>query len=85
MSQEIIFDGRAFISAQDAGREIGMTGDHIARLAKAGRIPARRLGNIWFVDQDAARLLTQLRDQRSAPRKTAQRGVTRTEPHSMLG
>jgi hypothetical protein len=60
MMQVIFFDGRPYISAPDAGREIGLTSSYVVRLAKAGEIPARRLGHFWFVDQDAARLRAQM-------------------------
>jgi hypothetical protein len=33
----------------------GVTGAYISRLAKAGRIPAPRLGRNWFVDREAVR------------------------------
>ena len=53
MSEEILFDEKVYVSAQDAARTIGVTGDYIARLAKTGQIPARRLCRNWFVDRDA--------------------------------
>ena len=56
MTQVIFLGGRAYISAQDAGLEIGLTGSYVARLAKTGEIPAHRLGHYWFVDQEAAQL-----------------------------
>jgi hypothetical protein len=43
MTDEIIFDGKLYVSAHDAARIVGVTGDYIARLAKSGQIPARRL------------------------------------------
>jgi hypothetical protein len=53
MSDEIFFDGKVYIPARDAARELGLSGDYIARLAKGGRIPARLLGHDWFVDREA--------------------------------
>jgi excisionase family DNA binding protein len=53
---EIFFDGKLYVSAHQAARTVGVTGDYIARLAKAGRIPARRLGRSWFVDREAVRI-----------------------------
>ena len=55
MTDEIIFDGKVYVSAHDAARAVGVTGHYIARLAKAGRIPARRLGRNWCVDREAVR------------------------------
>jgi hypothetical protein len=55
MSEEIQFDGKPYISAQDAAREIGLSGDYVARLARTGRLPARRVaGGAWFVEHEAA-------------------------------
>jgi hypothetical protein len=56
----IFFECRPYISTPDAGREIGLSSSYVARLAKTGEIPARRLGHFWFVDQDAARLRAQM-------------------------
>jgi excisionase family DNA binding protein len=53
MSMKIPFDGKVFISVSDAGRELGVTADYVARLARMGRIPARRLGRHWYVERDA--------------------------------
>jgi hypothetical protein len=55
MSDEILFDGRVYVSAQSAAREIDMTGDYVARLARTGTLLAPRLGRNWFVDQEAVR------------------------------
>jgi len=55
MNDEIIFDGKVHVSAHEAARAVGVTGDYVARLAKAGRIPARRLGRKWYVDREAVR------------------------------
>ena len=38
MTDEIIFDGKLYVSAHDAARIVGVTGDYIARLAKSGQI-----------------------------------------------
>jgi excisionase family DNA binding protein len=57
MTDEIFLDGKVYVSAHDASRTVGVTGDYIARLAKAGRFPARRLGRNWFVDREAVRAL----------------------------
>jgi excisionase family DNA binding protein len=55
MSEGIQFDGKPYISAQDAAREIGLSGDYVARLARTGRLPAHRVaGGTWFVDHEAA-------------------------------
>jgi hypothetical protein len=54
-SSGIEIDGVLYVPAIEAGRESGLTGDYIARLARSGRIPARRLGRNWYVDQHAMR------------------------------
>lgn len=66
MMQVIFLDGRPYISSSDAGRETGLTSSYVARLAKAGKIPAHRLGRSWFIDQEAVRLRAQMRGQTRA-------------------
>lgn len=53
MTQELLIDGRIYISASDAAKESGLSAHHIARLAREGRIPARRLAHNWYVERAA--------------------------------
>lgn len=53
MTQELLIDGRIYISVSDAAKESGLPAHHIARLAREGRIPARRLSRNWYIQRDA--------------------------------
>ncbi len=61
MSDEIFFDGKRYISANEAGASSGLTRDYIARLCRDGKISGRRIGKHWYVGQDSFRdfLVTQ--------------------------
>src|SRR3989344_6060360 len=51
MSDEIFFDGKRYISANEAGISVGFTRDYIARLCRDGKISGRRVGKHWYVEQ----------------------------------
>lgn len=53
MSDEIFFDGRRYISAQDAAVRSNFTRDYVARLCRDGRLVGRRVGKAWFVAEDS--------------------------------
>src|SRR3989338_10800264 len=61
MADEIFFDGKRFISANDAASSADLTRDYIARLCRDGRVAGRRIGKNWYVDQASLRtfLITQ--------------------------
>jgi hypothetical protein len=41
MSDEIFLGGKAYVSTKDAARMVGVTGDYISRLARAGATDTR--------------------------------------------
>ena len=49
-TDEIFFDGIRYISAVAAAQESNLTRDYIARLCREGKIKAKRLGKIWYVE-----------------------------------
>src|SRR3989344_5840435 len=51
MSDEIFFDGKRYISANEAGISAGFTRDYVARLCRDGKISGRRVGTHWYVEQ----------------------------------
>ena len=55
MSEELYIDGRAYILGPDAALETGLSRDYLARLAREGRVPARRLSVGWVFDLEALR------------------------------
>src|SRR5947209_7009519 len=50
MSSEIFFNGRRFLSAQEAGSSAALTSDYVARLCRSGKVAGRRVGKKWYVD-----------------------------------
>ena len=53
MSSEIYFDGSRFISANDAARTVGVTRDYIGRLCRDGKLSGKRVGKLWYVDENS--------------------------------
>src|SRR3989338_66710 len=49
-TDEIFFDGIKYVSAVTAAQESNLTRDYIARLCREGKIKAKRLGKIWYVE-----------------------------------
>lgn len=45
-------------SARDAAARVGYTGDYVTRLAREGKIDARKEGRAWVVDIDSLKLFT---------------------------
>jgi hypothetical protein len=63
MSEEMYFDNKKFISAGDASPLCNVTRDHIARICRQGKVDARRVEKIWYVEIDS--LLSFFRKQES--------------------
>ncbi|MSU73968.1 DNA-binding protein, partial [Candidatus Kaiserbacteria bacterium] len=61
MSDEIFFDGKRYISANEAAVSADLTRDYVARLCRDGKISGRRVGKHWYVEQASIRdfLVTQ--------------------------
>jgi excisionase family DNA binding protein len=55
MSGQLFINGQRHVTAAEAARESGLTRDYLSKLAKAGKIPGCRLGNIWLLDCQAVR------------------------------
>lgn len=50
---EIILDGKEYISAKRAAKQTGYTKDYVGQLCRAGRLPARMIGRNWYVEESA--------------------------------
>ncbi|WNB84530.1 helix-turn-helix domain-containing protein [Cellulomonas sp. ATA003] len=44
---------RAWSTPGEAARRVGCSAEYVRRLARTGRVPARRVGPVWEVDRDA--------------------------------
>ena len=43
-----LIDGKKFLSAKEAGAIFGYTGDYISKLAREGKVYAKRIGRAWL-------------------------------------
>ncbi len=50
--------GILYIPAADAARTTGLSREYITRLARAGKLPAHRIGRNWLVSLASLRTLT---------------------------
>ena len=46
-------DGITYISISFAAREARLTPEYLARLCREGKVQARRVGNVWFLDKSS--------------------------------
>ena len=51
----IDLDGRRYFLASEAAADFGFSPDHIARLARQGKINGRRVGKKWYVESESLR------------------------------
>jgi hypothetical protein len=51
----LYIDGLPYEPARTAAPIVGITVDHLSRLAKAGKVPARRVSQKWYFNLDAIR------------------------------
>jgi hypothetical protein len=47
---ELMFDGKKYISAKRAAEMTGYTNDYIGQLCRAGKLDAKTVGRIWYVN-----------------------------------
>ncbi len=50
---ELTFDGLAYVSARRAAELTGYTRDYVGQLARGGKVRARRLDRVWFIERDS--------------------------------
>ncbi len=53
MSDEVVLDGKSFVSAKRASEMSGYARDYIGQLARGGLIGAQRVGGLWYVSLDS--------------------------------
>ncbi|MBX2866371.1 hypothetical protein KTR10_00190 [Candidatus Kaiserbacteria bacterium] len=51
----ITLNGREYIKASKAAREVGYTSDYVGQLCRSGAITAERVGRNWYVDREELR------------------------------
>lgn len=50
-AHEIVIDGGRYLSAGAAAAIAGRTRDYMGRLCREGKVPARRIGNGWYIEK----------------------------------
>jgi hypothetical protein len=50
MSDEMVIEGKTYISSKRAAQVSGYAQDYIGQLARGGAIDAQRVGGLWFVN-----------------------------------
>src|SRR3989344_973628 len=55
MSNEIFFDGKQYISANEASSRSGLTRDYVGRLCREGKMSGKRIGKNWYVENASLR------------------------------
>ena len=53
MSDELILNGKTFVSSKKAAESTGYARDYIGQLSRGGLIEAERVGGLWYVSMDS--------------------------------
>lgn len=79
MSEEVIVDGQTYISSRRAAELCGYAQDYVGQLARSGRVEARRVAGLWYVQESAIREhQTKAETHVPAPRKDVESRVADT-------
>ena len=62
-------NGRFYESSTIAARRAGVSLRYIAHLAKRGRLPAKKIGHDWYIEDVAVNAFIQQRSQKTAQRR----------------
>lgn len=49
--ETLVLDGKEFVKASKAAKELGYTSDYIGQLCRGGKISAHLVGRTWYVDK----------------------------------
>jgi len=71
------FNGKTYVKAATAARELGYTADYVGQLCRGGKVDAQLVGRSWYVDEDS------LREHKTA-RHRSSRTKTREALHDTL-
>lgn len=50
--ETLVLDGKTFVKASKAARELGYTSDYVGQLCRSGQVNAHLVGRTWYVDQE---------------------------------
>ena len=79
MSQKVIIEGVQYMSAAYAADSFGFNKDYVARLARSGKIPAKREGRVWYVAENSFKEYIIYQEYFAAQRKSTLMQVRRRE------
>jgi len=73
----ITLNGKEFVKASTAAREVGYTSDYVGQLCRSGSITAERVGRNWYVDREELRehKTDKKRNARSKAREQVKKAV----------
>lgn len=74
MSDEILLEGKQFVSARRASEVSGYARDYVGQLARSGLIQAQRVGGLWYISLESLKGYQQNAEAYTpqVPQKTAQ-------------
>jgi hypothetical protein len=49
--ETLVLDGKTFVRASKAARDLGYTSDYVGQLCRSGQVSAHLVGRTWYVDQ----------------------------------
>ena len=75
---DIVFDGCRYFLASEAAADFGFSPDHIARLARQGKINGRRVGKKWYVEPESLRAYLKMLGELSRPANLSSEAPERT-------
>ncbi|MBI2609546.1 hypothetical protein HYW53_00010 [Candidatus Giovannonibacteria bacterium] len=53
MPNELLLDGRVFLTLKEASRQSGYHSDYLGRLARGGKLASERVGLQWFIEKSS--------------------------------
>lgn len=62
MGEGIFFNGKKFISTQQAARLTGYTSDYVGQLCRAGKVDSKMVGRSWYVSEESILLYQKVND-----------------------
>ena len=84
MSDELFIKGTRYLSVREAAQVSALHQDHIARLARSGKIRGMRIGKNWYIEEKSIHSFLILQTYHHARRKHALAAARRHEYREFL-
>lgn len=86
MSDEMVIEGKTYISSKRAAQVSGYAQDYIGQLARGGAIDAQRVGGLWFVNLESIQEhQTKSEEEKSEQAKAAVATNRPADPDTFVG